>query len=200
MIRYVGIDLHKRLLVAHLIDENGKTVETARCEPVTRHSLERFAQRYLKPDDHVAMEVTTHVWAVVRFLMGYVAKIVVSNPMATKAIASAKVKTDKVDAQVLANLLRLDFLPSVWMPSPEQSLLRELTARRTRLVHDRTKLICRIRTTLAMRLMECPLELTDQRGWQCPGSHRADTGGSQCSPRPGASWPLLCEDSSSKEL
>lgn len=152
MVRYVGIDLHKHLLVAHILDEQGKTVATARCEPVTAESLERFAKRYLQPSDHLAMEVTTHVWAVVRFLLPLVARIVVSNPMATKAIASAKVKTDKVDAEVLANLLRLDYLPSVWMPSPEQSLRRELTARRTRLVQDRTKLICRIRSTLAMRL------------------------------------------------
>lgn len=166
MIRYVGIDLHKRLLVAHFLDEQGQTVGTARCEPVTAESLERFARRYLKPGDHLAIEVTTHVWAVVRFLEPYVERIVVSNPKATKAIASAKVKTDKVDAAVLANLLRLDYLPSVWRPTPEQSLRRELTARRTRLVQDRTKLICRIRTTLAMRLLDCPLELTDARGQQ----------------------------------
>lgn len=166
MVRYVGIDLHKRLLVAHMLDEQGNTVATAKCEPVTAHSLERFAKVHLQSGDQLALEVTTHCWAVVRFLLPAVARIVVSNPMATKAIASAKVKTDKVDAAVLANLLRLDYLPSVWMPSPEQSLMRELTARRTRLVNDRTKLICRIRTALAMRLIDCPCELTEPRGWQ----------------------------------
>lgn len=124
MIRYVGIDLHKRLLVAHILDEQGNTVATPRCEPVTAASLERFAKRHLKPGDQLALEVTTHVWAVVRFLEPLVDRIVVSNPMATKAIASAKVKTDKVDAEALANLLRLDYLPSVWMPGPEQSLRR----------------------------------------------------------------------------
>lgn len=166
MIRYVGIDLHKHLLVAHILDEQGQTVATARCEPVTLQSLQRFAQKHLQPTDHIALEVTTHVWAVVRILMALVARVVVSNPMATKAIASAKVKTDKVDAEVLAQLLRLDYLPSVWMPSPEQSLLRELTARRTRLVQDRTKLINRIRTTLAVRLLDCPCEINSKAGQQ----------------------------------
>jgi transposase len=164
MIRYVGIDLHKHFLNAHILDEQGNTIGTARCEPVTAASLEQFARLHLKPTDQIALEVTTHVWAVVRFLMKFVARVVVSNPLATKAIASAKVKTDKVDAAVLAQLLRLDFLPSVWMPSPQQSLRRELTARRKRLVNDRTKLICRIRTTLAMRLLDCPCDLTSDLG------------------------------------
>ena len=57
------------------------------------------------------MEATTNCWAVADVLRPHVAKVVVSNPMATKAIAQAKVKTDKVDAHVLAQLFRCDFLP-----------------------------------------------------------------------------------------
>jgi hypothetical protein len=41
--------------------------------------------------------------------------VAVSNPTKTRAIAEAKVKTNKVDAQVLAQLLEADFLPSVWI-------------------------------------------------------------------------------------
>ena len=43
-------------------------------------------------------------------------QIVVGNPLKTKAIAEAKIKTDKVDAEVLAQLLRCDYLPAVWQP------------------------------------------------------------------------------------
>ena len=42
--------------------------------------------------------------------------VMVPNPMRTRAIASAKVKTDKIDAQVLAQLAAADFLPEVWAP------------------------------------------------------------------------------------
>ena len=69
MVRYVGIDLHKRLLVAHFLDAQGNTLTTARCEPVTAQTLERFAKRHLQPGDQLALEVTTHCWAVVRFLL-----------------------------------------------------------------------------------------------------------------------------------
>ena len=86
MIRYVGIDLHKRLLVAHILDSDGNTVGKARCTPVTQQTLEWFAKKHLEPTDHVVLEVTTHVWAVVRFLRDYVARIVVSNPKATTAL------------------------------------------------------------------------------------------------------------------
>jgi transposase len=40
----------------------------------------------------------------------YVERVVVANPLHTRAIAEAKVKTDKVDAEVLAQLLRCDYL------------------------------------------------------------------------------------------
>jgi len=162
--RYVGIDLHKRLLVACILDQDGKVLERPRIEEVTRASLEAFCRQYLQPEDQVALEVTTHVWAVVRILARHVARVVASNPLATKAIAQAKVKTDKVDAHVLAQLLRLDYLPTVWAPDEALSQLRELTARRNRLVQDRTRRINRLRTCLAMRLLDCPYEIPTARG------------------------------------
>jgi transposase len=162
--RYVGIDLHKRLLVACILSEQGDIVATPRIEEVTRESLESFCLVYLKRDDQVALEVTTHVWAVVRILRRYVARVVASNPLATKAIAEAKVKTDQVDAHVLAQLLRLDYLPTVWAPDEDLSRLRELTARRNRLVGQRTQLINRLRTCLAVRLLDCPFGLDERRG------------------------------------
>ncbi len=61
--RYVGIDLHKRLLVACIVDEQGKVLSTPRIEEVTRKSLLEFCRQHLHPSDHVALEVMTHVWA-----------------------------------------------------------------------------------------------------------------------------------------
>jgi transposase len=164
MVHYVGIDLHKRLLVACIVDESGQVVRRKEMEPVTRVTLEHFCETYLTKDDQIAIEATTHVWAVVRIIERYVGRVVVSNPLATKAIATAKVKTDKVDAEVLAQLLRLDYLPSVWQPDAALSRLRELTARRGRLLSQRTALINRIRTTLAMRLLDCPHEILSPAG------------------------------------
>ena len=60
----------------------------------------------LGPEDEVAIEATCNTHAIVRLIEPRVARVVVSNPMKTRAIAEAKVKTDKVDAAVLARAAR----------------------------------------------------------------------------------------------
>jgi len=160
MTRYVGIDLHKHLIVGHVVDAAGKKVDTFRYESAGAGTLEHIGRNRLKAEDEVVLEATTHCWAVVRALEPFVARVAVSNPMATKAIAKAKVKTDKVDAAVLAHLLRLGYLPEVWQPDPTTRDLREWTARRSRIVGQRTSVINRLRSTLAQRLLHCPYEMT----------------------------------------
>ena len=135
----------------------GKVVHRERFA-LNRHTLELFATKVLRPTDHVAFEATTNCWAVADALRPHVAKLVVSNPLATKAIAQAKVKTDKVDAHVLAQLLRCDFLPEVWQPDEATRRLRELTGRRSALVGQRTMMRNRIHSVLAMRLIEVSLQ------------------------------------------
>jgi transposase len=156
MIRYIGLDVHKRVIEACAIDEKGHVVLRERFT-LTRERLTKFAQEKLSRDDHVALEATTNTWAVVNVLKPFVAEAVVSNPLATKAIASAKVKTDKVDALVLAQLLRLDYLPRVWEPDEQTQEMRRLCSRRSSLVADRTTIKNRIHSVLAMRLLAPPV-------------------------------------------
>jgi transposase len=156
MIRYVGLDVHKRVVQACALDESGEVVLRHRFT-LTRESLTKFAQEFLTANDRVVLEATTNSWAVVSVLRPFVAEVVVSNPLATKAIASAKVKTDKVDALVLAQLLRLDYLPRVWEPGEATQELRRLCSRRASLVADRTTVKNRIHSVLAMRLMIPPV-------------------------------------------
>ncbi len=127
-IRYVGLDVHKHVVEACVVNAAGKVVGRERFA-LSRQILATFAAKILRPADQVALEATTNCWAVADALRPHVARVVVSNPMATQAIAQAKVKTDKVDAQVLAQLLRCDFLPEVWPPDEATRRLRELTGR-----------------------------------------------------------------------
>ena len=158
MLRFVGLDVHKRVLQICIIDAEGKTLFTQRLEDFDRERLIEFARQHLKPQDRVALEATTNTWAVARLLRPFVAEVVAGNPLATKAIAQAKVKTDKIDAKVLAQLLRCDYLPRVWQPDEATSLLRELTSRRTALVGDRTAVRNRIHSLLAVRLLATPID------------------------------------------
>ena len=153
--RFVGLDLHKRTLEVCILDATGKVLarHSVACE---RKTLEAFARDHLDPADKLAVEATTSTWAVASILHPYVAAIVVGNPMQTRAIAQAKVKTDKIDAEVLANLLRCDFLPEVWEPDGVTQRLRHLTGVRSALVGDRTRLKNRIHGVLAGLLIVLP--------------------------------------------
>src|SRR3972149_12291835 len=155
-VRYVGLDVHKRVVEACIVDCRGKVVHRERFA-LNRRTLTLFAAEVLRPDDRVALEATTNCWAVADALRPRVARVLVSNPMANKAIAQAKVKTDKVDPHVLAQLLRCDFLPEVWPPDEATRRMRELTGRRAALVGRRTAMRNRIHSVLAMRLVEAPL-------------------------------------------
>ena len=85
------------------------------------------------------MEATTNSDAIATMLRPLVARVVVSNPRKTRAIAEAKVKTDKVDARILAQLLAADFLPETWVADDRTRMLRRLVMRRTHLVKQRTR-------------------------------------------------------------
>ncbi len=156
MKRFIGLDVHKSVVEACVIDEQGTKLFRRRID-CTREALLQFANELTK-EDSVALEVTTNAWAVADLLQPLVDRLVVSNPMKTKAIAEAKVKTDKVDAEVLAQLLRCDYLPSVWVPDQQTRSLRQLTSRRERLVSERTRLKNRIQSVLASRLVVVPVK------------------------------------------
>ena len=158
MPRYVGLDVHKHFIEAYLIDEQGKQLHRCRVA-VTRESIQTFAAKCLQPSDQVVMEATTNTWEVTELILPRVAKVAIANPLKVKAIAEAKTKTDKVDAEVLAQLFRCDFLPEVWIPDKKTRLLREMCARRAALVADQTRIKNRIQSLLAQRLIPIPVRV-----------------------------------------
>jgi transposase len=153
----VGLDVHKRVVEAAILGDDGTLLQRARFG-CTRQELEQFARRHLSPEHRVALEATTNSWPIVEILAPHVAEVVVSNPLRTQAIASAKIKTDKVDARVLAELLRADYLPRVWQPDGATRQLRQQTSRRAALVADRTRLKNRLHAELHQRLIVAPVQ------------------------------------------
>jgi transposase len=155
--RYVGLDVHKHVVVACVIDAEGGVLLRHQFA-CTHAELGRFARRHLRVTDKVALEATTNTWELVTLLKPFVAEVIVSNPLKTRLIAEARVKTDKVDALVLAQLLRCDFLPRVWEPGEDVQRLRRLTARRAALVMDKTAVKNRIHSLLHQRLIAAPVK------------------------------------------
>jgi transposase len=134
--RYLAIDAHKRYVVV-----GGLDAQQAIVLPVRKLEVERYAQwakANLKPNDAVVIEATTNTWNLYDATVPLVGKVVVAHPFAVKQIATARVKTDKLDVYRLARLLAADLVPEVWVPPIEVRELRTLIAHRRRLVKLRT--------------------------------------------------------------
>jgi transposase len=153
--RFIGLDLHKRTVEVCVLDTRGRALarHSIACD---RTTLNAFATEHLTPTDRPAVEATTNTRAVAETLRPLVAAITVGNPLQIKAIAQAKVKADEIDAEVLANLLRYDFLPEVWEPDAPTQKLRHLTGVRCAPVADRTRLKNRTHSILASLLAPLP--------------------------------------------
>ena len=105
--------------------------------------------------DRVALEVTASCWEVARLLEPHVNRVVVVSPDDT-GIASARAKTDKLDARALAVLLWKGEIDPVWMPDDRCRILRRRLARREQLVHARSRAKNEISAVLQRRLIERP--------------------------------------------
>jgi transposase len=135
--------------------EDGRLRSAGRVD-MTRSGLEGFG-RTLRADDEVVIEATGNAMAVVRVLGPYVARVIVANPLQVKAIAHARIKTDKIDAGVLASLRAADFLPEIWLPDMETERLRRLVARRDQVVRHRTRIKNEVHSILHAHLVpRCP--------------------------------------------
>lgn len=152
--RSIGMDVHRSFAQIAVLD-GGRWVDERRIG-VGPEDLRAWAAT-LESGDRVAFEATTNSDAIAMLLKPLVAKVVVSNPRKTRAIAEAKVKTDKVDARILAQLLAADFLPGTWVADDRTRVRRRLVMRRTHLVRQRTRVKNQVHAILSRNLIPtCP--------------------------------------------
>jgi transposase len=152
--RCIGLDVHREF--AQVAIWQGGLVTQAGRFATTPEGVRAFADG-LGPADEVALEATGNTWAIATLLASRAGRVMVSNPVKTRAIAEAKVKTDKVDAEILAQLLAADYLPAVWRPDPATAALRRQVLRRAHLVRQRTRLKNQVHAILHRNLIpRCP--------------------------------------------
>src|SRR5215217_6155956 len=154
MRRCFGLDVHREFAQV-AIWQDGQVRQVGQVA-ATPEGLRLFADS-LAPTDEVAIEATCNTHAIAKLLQRRVARVVISNPQKTRAIAEAKVKTDKVDAAVLAQLLAADYLPAVWLADDATHALRRQVARRAHIVRQRTRLKNQVQAILHRNLIpRCP--------------------------------------------
>jgi transposase len=162
---HVGVDLHKCLSQIAVLTADGE-LQQHRFHNDPARLEDFFAQ--LPPRTPVAIEATGTWWWLVDLLERLGHQPVLSHPKATKAIAAARLKNDKVDAQRLALLLRGELLPTVWIPSAARREARELVRHRITLVWLRSAVRHRLLSMLARR----NLQPTRVKNWLTQGGQR----------------------------
>jgi transposase len=125
---YVGLDIHRKSIVATALSPEGALVGEAKLGP-NPDELTRYL-RTLPGRKHVVMEPCTIWEPLYESLEKEGVEVVLTNPLRTRLIADATIKTDKVDSQALASLLRLKAIPQIYVPSAEGRALRHLVRER----------------------------------------------------------------------
>lgn len=141
---HVGVDYHKKFSYMVVRDSRGKVVRSGNVMNSKKNVklfLEPFADRA-----HAVLEATRN-WIVMHdWLEDSLEEVVLANPIRVKAIAEAKIKTDKIDAGILSDLLRVDLIPKAHVPSPRARTMRQVLRERMFFVRLRTMTKNRIHT------------------------------------------------------
>jgi len=141
------VDVGKRKCRAAIVDEDGVLIKEFSF--VNDFSgIEGFV-RELSDDDAVVMESTGNLWInLYEAIEGNGVNAVLANPLKMKAIASARIRNDKVDARVLASLLRGGLVAECYVPPRDVRELRALVRHRLQLVRTAAMVKNRVHSSL----------------------------------------------------
>jgi transposase len=144
---YVGIDVHRKRSQVAVVAEDGQVRLNKNVVNGSEPMLRLIGD--LPAGTPVAFEAAFGWGWLARLLEDYGFEAHLVHPLRCKAIASARLKNDKVDAAILAQLLRADLLPEAWIAPAEVRQLRALLRHRAGLVRLRTQQQNRIHAVVA---------------------------------------------------
>jgi len=161
---HVGVDLHQRFCYMTAMEARGKIVQAG---PVTneRLALRKYFRQFRGKEVQVAVEACGFWPAFREVVEPEVKRLVLVHPQRVKAIASAKLKNDRVDSETLAHLLRCDLLPESWKADRETQARRQQVRLRATLVRHRTRLKNQVHAVLHQQGLRSPVtDLFGKRG------------------------------------
>jgi transposase len=144
---FVGADLHKKIITVCVMNEklSVQARKTLYCDQPEQ--IVGFFRQF--PPFHLVVEATASYLWFVELLEPLAEKIVLANPKKLRVIAESTKKTDRLDAQVLAEFLARDMIPESYMPTPRQRQHRALVRHRQYIRGRMTSVRCKIRRILS---------------------------------------------------
>ncbi len=152
--QYIGFDIHKRYTFYTQMDATGQIQRQGKLVN-DREVMAQFFRGVREPA-RVVIEASMNWYHLYDLLESLEIPVTLAHPLRTRAIAEAKVKTDKVDSTILAHLLRTDLVPSAYIPPREIRDLRELLRYRAALVKLQTMVKNRVHAILLKHGYQCP--------------------------------------------
>jgi transposase len=155
---HAGLDLSRRRLDFHLLDEGGDTVEVGAAPPdadglrVLAYRLDRYRQPIRAAIESMNGARFVHDQLE---LAGW--EVEIADALRVKGLAPLACKTDRIDARVLAELSRRELVPAIWLPDPSVRAERERARWRLHLVRHRSALKQRVHATLLAHGKPCPV-------------------------------------------
>jgi len=149
----IGLDVHRHYTVYARVDETGRLLARDR---VANEALPTIISQAHAPC-RATLEASGNWPYIVDLLQPIVEELILAHPLQVRAIAAAKVKTDKIDATILAQLLRGDLIPRAYLAPPEVRELRDLLRLRASLVRLSTAAKNKVHAILAKRGLKVPV-------------------------------------------
>ena len=156
---YTGIDLHKATSYLTTVDESGSILKQQNIRNYPLNFQNYFSS--MSGNHKVTVETTGSWYWLADLFQTLNINLILAHAKFVKAIAYAKVKTDKVDSHILAQLLRMDFIPRAHQINPAKRELRDLMRTRLRLTHKRTGALNSMSRILEKFNLSSPEDLTD---------------------------------------
>jgi transposase len=142
---YVGVDYHKKYSYIVIKNKDGRILGKSTVNN-TREEIQQFVKPYCPG---MAVVEATRNWGLIYdWLDEVLDDVALAHPLKVKAIAEAKIKTDKISANVLADLLRADLLPRAYAPSKHTRELKSFLRQRMFLVRIQTMVKNRVHDIL----------------------------------------------------
>jgi transposase len=151
---YLGIDLHLKRTYVVLMDERGEVIDHRR---LPNDAMGDYLLHTVPRETYAVLEATRNWPFMYDLVSEHVARVELAHPKELKAIASAAVKTDQIDAKVLAHLARMNYLPTAYAAPVEIRDLRLWTRHREWLIRQRTQSKNRIQAVLASYNLVSPV-------------------------------------------
>lgn len=151
---YIGCDLHKRTSNLCLKTKVGRTLLETKIN-TTKEEFQRILSNYAGA--HIVFEPVSQSWWLGDILEELGLVVYLANAREVKAIAHARVKNDKIDAEVLCDLLRSNLLPESYRSTKEARTWKEQVRFRTSLIGMRTQIKNKIHGLLGRNGIVAPL-------------------------------------------